>query len=57
MVARAERSGEGTVRKLGIDIYMLLYLKWLTDKDLLCSIGNSAQCCMAARIRGELGGE
>ena len=57
MVARAERSGEGTVRKFGIDIYMLLYLKGLTNKDLLCSIGNSAQCCMAARIRGEFGGE
>ena len=57
MVARAERSGEGTVRKLGIDIYMLLYLKWLTDKDLLCSIGNSAQCYLAAWMEGEFGGE
>ena len=35
--------GEGTVREFGIDIYMLLYLKWINNKDLLYSTGNSAQ--------------
>ena len=27
--------GEGIVRKLGINMYTLLYLKWITNKDLL----------------------
>ena len=26
-----------------MDMYMLLYLKWITNKDLLYSTGNSAQ--------------
>ena len=36
-------SGEGIVREFGIDMYTLLYLKWITNKDLLYSTGNSAQ--------------
>ena len=36
------RMGEGTVREFGIDMYTLLYLKWITDKDLLYSSENSA---------------
>ena len=35
--------GEGVVREFGIDMYTLLYLKWITDKDLLYGTGNSAQ--------------
>jgi len=27
--------GRGIVRKLGIDMYILLYLKWRTNKDLM----------------------
>ena len=27
--------GEGTVREFGMDMYTLLYLKWITNKDLL----------------------
>ena len=34
--------GEGTVREFRIDMYILLYLKWITNKDLLNSTGNSA---------------
>ena len=34
---------EGIVREFGIDIYTLLYLKWITNKDLLYSTENSAQ--------------
>jgi len=31
--------GEGIVREFGIDMYMLLYLKWETNKDReLCSM-------------------
>ena len=35
--------GEGTVRELGIDMYTPPYLKWITNKDLVYSTGNSAQ--------------
>ena len=34
---------EGIVRDFGTDMYTLLYLKWITIKDLLYSTGNSAQ--------------
>ena len=37
------RLGEGIVREFGIDMYTLLYLKWITNKDLLYSTGNSTQ--------------
>ena len=30
-----------------MDMYTLLYLKWVTDKDLLYSTWNSAQCYVA----------
>ena len=36
-------------------MYTLLYLKWITNKDLLYSTGNSAQCYMAAWMGGEFG--
>ena len=36
------RGGEGIVREFGMDLYTLLYLKLITNKDLLHSIGNSA---------------
>ena len=38
----------GTVRKFGIDMYTLLYLQWMMNKDLLYSPWNSAQCYVAA---------
>ena len=46
--------GEGLVREFGIDTYTLLYLKWITNKDLLYSTGNSAQCYVAAWWEGSL---
>ena len=49
--------GEGIVREFGIHMYTLLYLKWITNKDLLHSTGNSAQCYVAAWMEGEFGGE
>ena len=51
MVAR----GEQIVRKPGMVIYTLLYLKWITNKELLCSTVNSAQCYVAARMVEGLG--
>ena len=49
--------GKGIVRELGMDRYTLLYLKWITNKDLLYSTENSAQCYVAAWMEGEFGGE
>jgi len=56
MVTR-ERIGEGIVREFGIDMYTLLYLKWVANKDLLYSTWNSAQCYVATWMGGEFGGE
>ena len=39
-----------------MDMYTVLYLKWITDKDLLYSTGNSAQCYVASWREGEFGG-
>ena len=47
---------EGMVRESGMNMYTLLYLKWI-KKDLRYSIWNSAQCYVAAWMRGEFGGE
>ena len=49
--------GGRTVRKLGMDMYILLYLKWITNKDLLCSTGNSAECYVAVWMEGEFVGD
>ena len=54
---RRERRGEGTVWESGMDMYTLLYLKWITKKDLLYSTGNSAQCYVAAWMGGKFWGE
>jgi len=35
MVTRGESYGEGRIREFGVDMYTLLYLKWITNKDLL----------------------
>ena len=42
----------GIVGEFGIDMYILLFLKWITNKDLLYSTGNSAQM-----VRGSLDGK
>ena len=49
--------GEGTVREFGMDMYTLLYLKCITNKDLLYSTWNSTQCYVAAWMGWEFGGE
>ena len=46
MVARGRMVG--TDRELGIHMYTLPYLKWITSKVLLYTTGNSAQCYVAA---------
>ena len=49
------RLGEGT--EFGMVMYTLLYLKWITNKDLVHSTGNSAQCYIATWMGGEFGVE
>ena len=50
-------SGEGIVGEFEIDMNTLLYLKGITNKDLLSNTGNSAQCYVAAWMGGEFRGE
>ena len=54
-VTRGEGCGEGIVTEFGMDVYTLLYLKWITNKDLLHCTGNSAQCRVAAWLGGASG--
>ena len=49
--------GEGIAREFGKVMSMLRYSKWITNKDLLYSTWNSAQCYVAAWMGGEFGGE
>ena len=35
--------GRGKVREFGFNVYRLLHLKWITNKNLLYTTGNSAQ--------------
>ena len=55
MVAREEGWDAGIAREFRMDMSKLLYLKWITNKDLLYSIGNSAQCYVAAWMGESLG--
>ena len=56
-VTRGKEWGVGIVREFGKDMYTLLYFKWITNKDPLHSTWNSAQCCVAAWMGGQFGGE
>ena len=47
--------GGGIVREFGMDLYTLLYLNWITNKDQLYSTRNSAQCCAAVWMGEEFG--
>ena len=51
----ARKVGEGVVRGAGIDMYNLLYLKWITSEGLKYSTGKSAQCYVGAGWEGSLG--
>ena len=42
-----ETMREGIVKEFGMDRHTLLHLKWITNKHLLYSTGNSAQCYVA----------
>ena len=49
--------GGEIVKEFGMDMYTWLSLKWITNRDPLCSTGNSAQCYVAAWMGVEFGGE
>ena len=57
MVARGKDEGNKLVREFGMDMYTLLYLKQITNKDLLYSTKKSAQCYVAAWRGVGFGGE
>ena len=44
-------------RECGMDMYTPLYLKWITNKGLLCSTGNPDQYYVSAWMGGEFRGE
>ena len=54
-----QREGKenGIFRAFGIDMCTLLYLKWITNKLLLYSTENSAQCYVAVCMGEDFGGE
>ena len=43
---------EGIVKQFGMDMYTLLYLKWVTSEDLLYSTGNCLMLCGSLDARG-----
>ena len=46
---------KGTVREFRRDMYTLLFLKWIINKDLLQSTWNSDQCTWQPGWEGSLG--
>ena len=48
---------EGIVREFGMDLYILLYFKWITNKDLLYSPWNSVQYYVAGCMEGKFWGK
>ena len=53
MVTKGEMLGGGIKQKLGINIHTLLYIKQITNKDLLYSTGNSTQYSVITYMRKE----
>ena len=52
-----EGKEDGIFREFGTDMCTLLYLKWITNKLLLYSTENSAQCYVAVWMGEDFGGE
>ena len=48
---------EGIIRDFGKVMYTLLYIKWITNKNLLYSTWNSAQCYVLAWMEGQFARE
>ena len=48
---------EGIIKEFGLEMYILLYLKQIANKDLPSSTRNSAQCYVVAWMGRKFGGE
>ena len=56
VTGQGKNEGKGwMIREFGMDMYTLLYLKWITNKGLLGSTENSAQYYVTAWMGGSLG--
>ena len=53
MATKGDGKGKVIVRGFWTDVFTLLFLEWMTNKDLLYSAGNSAH--LAAWMGEELG--
>ena len=49
LLGGGEGWGKRIVTEFEMNMYTLLYLKWITNKDLLYSPGNSVQCYLDGR--------
>ena len=49
LLGGGEGWGERILREFEMNMYTLLYLKWITNKDLLYSPGSSVQCYVDGR--------
>ena len=49
------RKGKASLGWIRTHVHTVLYLKWITNKDLLYSTSNSSQCYVAAWMGGESG--
>ena len=54
-VIKGKDDGEGTVREFGMDMDTLLYLKWITNKDLLYNMELGSVLCDSLDGREVLG--
>ena len=50
LVTKRERAVGGIKWETGTDIYTLLYVKWITNKDLLHSTRNSPQYSLMTQV-------
>ena len=53
MVTKGEIKGKDKPGDIGIDIYTLLCIKQMTNKNLLYSTGNSTQCSVLTSMGKE----
>jgi len=51
MVTKRETWAEGINQELGINIHTLLFIRLITNKDLLYSTGNSIQYSLITYMR------
>ena len=51
MVTKAEMWRGGIIQELGMNTQALLCIRWITNKDLLYSSGNSTQNSVITYIR------